>query len=162
MFKQNLTKLAYFALVSAIWFGIGWTARGIAHPQNAAPPPAEAQRILNAGQLILNRYYSDHAIDPNELANAAIRGMVRYTEDRYAGLITAPVLDRFQADFAGETGGSGFAFDSIDGKFQIYKVRPNTPAARAGLHVGDILLAVDGTRITELTSGEEVALLLRG
>ncbi|MCB0093649.1 MAG: PDZ domain-containing protein, partial [Caldilineaceae bacterium] len=67
-----------------------------------------------------------------------------------------------QADFAGETGGSGFAFDSIDGRFQIYKVRPNTPAERAGLHVGDVLLAVDGTRITELTSGEEVALLLRG
>ena len=162
MFKQNLTRLAYFALISAIWFGIGWTARGIAHPQNAAPLPAEAERILKAGQLILNRYYSDHAIDPNELANAAIRGMVRYTEDRYAGLITAPILERFQADFAGETGGSGFAFDSIDGRFQIYKVRPNTPAERAGLHVGDVLLAVDGTRITELTSGEEVALLLRG
>ncbi|MCB0100147.1 MAG: hypothetical protein KDE46_30655, partial [Caldilineaceae bacterium] len=68
MFKQNLTKLAYFALVSAIWFGIGWTARGIVNPQSAAPLPTEAQRILNAGQLILNRYYSDHAIDPNELA----------------------------------------------------------------------------------------------
>lgn len=162
MFKQNLTKLTYFVLLSAIWFGIGWSTRGIANPQNAAPLPAEAQRILNAGQLILNQYYSDHAIDPNELANAAIRGMVRYMDDRYAGLITDPVLDRFQADFAGETGGSGFAFDSIDGKFQIYKVRPHTPAERAGLQVGDVLLSVDGVRINELSSGEEVALLLRG
>lgn len=163
MFKQKLTKLAYFVLLSAIWFGIGWTTRDLLRPQAAAAPlPAEAQRMLNAGQLILNHHYGDQELESVELANAAIRGMVRYMEDRYAGLIVDPVLERYQADFAGQTGGSGFGFDMVDGQFEITKVRPDTPAERAGLQGGDAIVAVDGNRITSLTSGEEVGLLLRG
>lgn len=161
MTKHKVMQLFQYALLSLIWFAIGWTTHGyLGDPAVRLAP--EAQRVLQAGQLILQRYYSDHALTGDELANAAIRGMLHYTQDRYAGLLVGAVNQRYQADLFGETGGPGIGLKVADGKIMVRNVRPNTPAAAAGLQADDVIVAVDGITFDAMTKGEEAATLLRG
>ncbi len=44
-------------------------------------------------------------------------------------------------------GGIGIIIDRIDGRIVVRSVEPQTPAARAGLASGDVVLAIDGTPV---------------
>lgn len=163
MVKTFLAKLGPLLLTSIIWFSIGWLIRGWFGPTPGIP--AEAQRILRAGQIILTQHYPPFdgpAPTASQLAAQAVRGLLTATDDPYAALIGPPASQRFQDDFSGKTGAPGLWFEIHDGKFIIVALRDEGSAMRAGLHVGDELLAVEGVPLTSLTSGEEVALLLRG
>ena len=159
MTKANWQRLLTMLFLSAVWFGIGWHTHAKVAP--IAVPP-EVARIAKAGQLILTRAYPSTPLQADELADAAIRGMLRFTEDRYAALYTGPAQERYAADFAGETGAPGLWYNYQDGNFVISAVRANGPAAAAGVQIGDIIRAVDGLAVNELTSGHEIAMILRG
>lgn len=159
MIKADGRTLLTLLFVSIVWFGIGWQARAHWTP---APLPPEVVRIAKAGQLILTRTYPSIPLQADALADAAIRGMLRFSADRYAALYTGPAEERYAADFAGETGVPGLQYDYQDGHFVITALRTDGPAATAGVQVGDRLRAVDGFMVNELTSGHEIAMLLRG
>ncbi len=159
MFKANWRTLLTMFFLSAVWFGIGWQAHA-----NVAPAtlPPQVARIAKAGQLLLTRAYPSAQFQADELADAAIRGMLRFTEDRYAALYTGPAQERYAADFAGETGAPGLWYNYQDGHFVISALRPDGPAEKAGVQIGDMIRAVDGLTVNELTSGHEIAMMLRG
>ncbi|MCE7979543.1 MAG: PDZ domain-containing protein [Caldilinea sp. CFX5] len=159
MTKAKWQQLLTMLFLSAVWFGIGWQAHANVTP--AALPP-EVARIAKAGQLILTRAYPSPAFQADELADAAIRGMLRFTEDRYAALYTGPAQERYAVDFAGETGAPGLWYNYQDGDFVISALRPRGPAETAGVQIGDIIRTVDGLTVNELTSGHEIAMMLRG
>jgi carboxyl-terminal processing protease len=159
MRKANYRNLLTVLFLSIVWFGIGWQAHARLAP--AALPP-EMVRIAKAGQLILTRTYPSAPLQADALADAAIRGMLRFTADRYAALYTGPAQGRYAADFAGETGAPGLQYDYQNGHFVVTALRANGPAAAAGVQVGDRIRAVDGFMVNELTSGHEIAMLLRG
>jgi carboxyl-terminal processing protease len=161
MSKQTYLQLAGLLLLSALWFAIGWSLHSRLAPATTPLMP-EMERVLHAGQLILTRHYPSAALTADDLANAAIRGMLRFTEDRYAALYVGAAEERFAADFAGATGAPGLWYDDRDAHFVITSLIADGPAEAAGLQVGDILRAVDGQPVTVLTSGHEIAMLLRG
>lgn len=158
MTKAKWQQLLTMLFLSAIWFVIGWQA----HANVAPVMPPEVARIAKAGQLILSRAYPSPTFQASELADAAIRGMLRFTEDRYAALYTGPAQERYAADFAGETGAPGLWYNYQDGNFVISALRPDGPAEKAGVQIGDIVRAVDRLTVNELTSGHEIAMMLRG
>ncbi len=65
----------------------------------------------------------------------------------------------------------GFALDERDGEVRVTRVAPETPAARAGVAVGDVIVGIDGERAVSalvvrarmgaVVEREEVVLLLR-
>lgn len=161
MSRQKVQHLLGLLALSAVWFVMGWTLRGQLAPVQPALAP-EVRRVIQAGQLIAERYYPGPPLTATDLANAAIRGMLYVTHDRYVGLLTGPVSARFEEDFAGETGAPGLWYTLKDGKFVITALRADGPAVKAGVQVGDVLAAVDGQPIDALTTGEELAMALRG
>ena len=161
MSRQKIQHLLGLLLLSAVWFVIGWSLRGQLAPAQPTLAPA-VQRMILAGQLIVDRYYPGPTLTAADLANAAIRGMLYLTQDRYVALLTGPVSARFEEDFAGETGAPGLWYTLEQGKFVITALRADGPAVKAGVQVGDVLLAVDGRQIDAFTTGEELAMALRG
>lgn len=159
MSKTKWQKLATMLLLSGLWFVIGWQAHAKTALATLSP---QVERIAKAGQLLLTRAYPGAAVNADDLANAAIRGMLRFTEDRYAALYVGSAQARYEADSAGETGAPGLWYTYEDGHFVINALQPNGPAEAAGIQVGDIIRAVDGLPVNELTSGHEIAMLLRG
>ena len=100
-------------------------------------------------------------VDPKQLAEAAIEGMLESLGERFLAHLNPESYERAQESLRGTYEGIG-AFVSIaeDGRI-ILSPMPNSPAERAGLEAGDLMVAVDGESVEE-KSVQEVVDKVRG
>lgn len=101
--------------------------------------------------------------DKTALADAAADAMVTATGDRWSYYISADDYETYLEQMQNAYVGIGITItkpeDGIG--FEIKEVTGGGPAAEAGILVGDVLVAVDGTTITE-SEMTEVKNLVRG
>lgn len=140
--------------ISLVWFLIGWFGRGLLLPSSATP--------LDTTLNILENEALYQAESPETLQQNAIRGMLIGLGDPHAALLAPPVNERFDPDFAGETGMVGLSLGMVGGQIGVTHIFPGRPAEGAGLQVNDILLSVDDFTLTPLTSLTEVSYMVRG
>ncbi len=101
---------------------------------------------------------------PSDFAYAAIDAMAKATNDRYTQFFTPAEFKAFnEALDPQRIGGIGVMIepDPLSGSVRISYVLPGTPAERAGLRVGDVIVTVNGTP-TKGLNVEGVSGLLRG
>ena len=101
---------------------------------------------------------------PNDFAYAAIKGMAQATNDRYTQFFTPDEFREFNEALDPKAiGGIGVMIepDATSGEVRISYVLPSTPAERAGVQVGDVITAVNGTP-TKGRGVEGVSSMLRG
>jgi carboxyl-terminal processing protease len=96
------------------------------------------------------------------LNQGAVRGMLQSLDDPYSAYLDPQAYQLEQSSAAGSFEGIG-AQVGVNKDKQIIITAPieNSPAAKAGIKSGDIILAVDGKSIAGL-SLTEVVLLIRG
>jgi carboxyl-terminal processing protease len=106
------------------------------------------------------------AIDTSLLARVAIDGMARSLNDNHVAYLDPKLWRRFQLELSGENKeiGPGFnlGIDDASGKFFLYEVYPNTPAAQTGLKAGDIIEQVNGSPASKGTGNQGLYDLLTG
>jgi len=103
-------------------------------------------------------------VPATEFAYAAIEAMARAVGDRYTQFFTPEQFRQFNDALDPEKiSGIGvmIAADEASGNVHVTYVVPGTPAERAGVRVGDVLLTIDGTAIKGMTV-ENASRLLRG
>ncbi|MBR2694534.1 MAG: PDZ domain-containing protein [Thermoguttaceae bacterium] len=90
-------------------------------------------------------------------------GMVN-SLDAYSAYLTGSQINDIYSMIDGHFIGLGVYIESRwqNGALQISKVIPSSPAARAGLAGGDLILEIDGRAVTEENSPEEAGTLLQG
>jgi len=120
---------------------------------------------------LVEQNYAD-AIDPDEVifgastySLGAIPGMLR-TLDPHSSFLDPRTFEQFQEDQEGKYFGVGMTIGQMPGKLgkmvtTVVEPTPGSPAFRAGLRPGDVILAVDG-KATENLKNEQVAALLKG
>jgi len=93
----------------------------------------------------------------------AIRGMLEAVDDPYT-VFVEPIPHRFdQEKLRGSYGGVGVSLSRNAKGEAILSPFRGSPASRAGIEEGDVLLAVDGVPITgEMDISQDVPALLRG
>lgn len=126
----------------------------------AVPTPQSAgtQLTVNSGKLqqlediILNDYVGE--ADKTLLEDAAAHAMVLATGDKWSYYIPASDLKAHQEQRANAYVGVGITIIILEDNqgFDIQKVEPNGPAKAAGLLPGDVVVAVNGQRITDIGS----------
>ena len=85
---------------------------------------------------------------PSEFAYAAIVAMAKAVNDRYTQFFTPTEFKAFnEALDPARIGGIGVMIepDTTTGYVRLTYVLPSTPAERAGLQVGDLVMSVNGT-----------------
>ena len=157
------------ALVATFSAGIGvgglLTATGgsATAPDPANPPPTEFGLIREAWDTIHDKYVRSDELDDQDLIYGAIRGMTEAVGDTgHTDFMTAEERQQRNESLSGSYVGIGVRIDPTDeGLPKIVGVFDDSPAEKAGLETGDVIISVDGVTTTDKTI-DEVAELVRG
>jgi carboxyl-terminal processing protease len=96
------------------------------------------------------------------LYEKAARGLVEQLQDPYSELYTPKELAAFTQNTGGRYGGLGMQIEEVVGRgVSVMKVFPNTPAERAGVQSGDIIIGID-TANTRGWKSAQVSDVLKG
>jgi len=99
---------------------------------------------------------------PGELVQGALKGMVSGLGDRHSHYLSPTENERQQETEAGTYAGIGVELAPRTDKALIARVYEGSPAARAGLKVGDEILTANGRDLASLKSLEKISSALRG
>src|SRR5690606_984077 len=105
----------------------------------------------------VNTYYVDE-VDPKKLIRHGIDGMLE-SLDPYTDFIPEEDLENFRITTTGQYAGIGALIGVVNSRIVITHPYKNFPAYKAGLKVGDELVAVNGINVQGKTTAETSTLL---
>lgn len=148
--------------VPTAWIENGWWAGYRVLNPAPSPPDSIIRDLLWETEKTLRETY----LDPDELNEAdllygAIRGLVGAAGDPYTSFFTPEEAKQFLEDASGHFEGIGAEIGIRDRTLTIISPLPKTPARRAGLESGDLILEIDGKE-TRMMSLEEAVSRIRG
>ena len=127
-----------------------------AQAQSQGVPITELRVFAEVMERIRGAYIED--IDDRTLLESAIRGML-YELDPHSSYLTPSEFDDLQVTTTGEFGGLGIEVTMENGFVKVVTPIDDTPASRAGLRAGDLILKIDETFVKGLSLGEAVELM---
>jgi len=118
--------------------------------------------IAEAWDIILNDYVDKDGFDTNKLSQGAIKGMLEALGDPYSAYLDAEAYQLSLSNLEGKFEGIG-AYVGVDEDGQIMIIAPiaDSPAAKAGIKAGDIILQINDRSASEISLAEAV-LYIRG
>ena len=161
---KRLTLIVLFLIGFANW---GLTSILSAQEQINNPVAATApdnnptlslEQITETFHLLKTQHISPPEND--QLIIGAIKGMLQAVKDPYTAYMEAEEIKRIYDSEQNFTGIGTVIFNAGNGLY-LEEVYSGSPAARTGLRVGDLLVAVNSKALTGLTV-EEAAYLVRG
>jgi carboxyl-terminal processing protease len=117
----------------------------------------------NLGKLFrvlmnIHEHYVDE-VPLSELVDGAINGMVEAL-DPYSSYQSADESAVFMQELSGRIGGIGILISSADpSKLVVVKVFSGSPAERAALLPGDVLIGADGQNLADINQDEAINLI---
>ena len=135
----------------------------------AAPDDAGVTTVSDVDPLLIEEIIEileDHFVEPDRidrqlLFEGAINGLFQALGDPHSVYIDPQTYAVSRDDFSGAFEGIGATVSRQENYVVIVHPLPNTPAERAGIQAGDIILAVDGED-AEGWSVEKAVLRIRG
>jgi carboxyl-terminal processing protease len=122
------------------------------NPPASIPEDDLAQfRLMGEVWKTIERNYVNQEADrPQQLTYGAIEGMVGTLGDAgHSRFMTPEMAEQHRNFIQGEFEGIGAYVEAKDGKIVIVAPFDNSPAQRAGLRPGDVILKVDGEDVTD-------------
>jgi len=119
--------------------------------------PWEEARLLAEVIERIKRDYVDR-VDDHDLIEAAIRGMIADLDPHSAFLDPTEFHD-IRISTSGKYFGVGIEVGIDDGHMVVVTPVDGSPAARAGIRAGDIILSVDGMPVSAVNLEETVGLM---
>ncbi len=147
-----------WVVVAAVGLSIAYTV-GQRHDADALPSeriPAAATKdfglMAEAWNSIHERYVDRSAIQPENLTYGAISGMVDSLGDTgHSTFLTPQMIEEEKEQIKGEYVGIGAEVRMKDGHVVIVAPFDGSPAQKAGLKPGDIIVRVDSDEVTGLS-----------
>lgn len=139
MSRHGITWVALFAVMTLMFLRL---------PQMAARQDSVVNTysaLVEVDALARKQYVE--VLDGDRLVEGAIRGMMLQL-DPYSGYIAPRELAAFERRSRGGYVGVGIAVGMRDGTPSVIAPIENSPAARAGIKPGDLILSIDGEDMT--------------
>jgi carboxyl-terminal processing protease len=108
----------------------------------------------------IQKNYVDE-VDPKKLIDGALKGMFEALNDPYSAYLTADDMRDLGDTITGRFGGVGLFISKVEGGVEVISPIEDTPAYRAGVNTGDLIVEVDGQSVVEWTI-DQVQAVLRG
>jgi carboxyl-terminal processing protease len=142
--------------------GISSTITGNASGTNGsvqqAPPapevdvklPADFQVLSEAWKALNDTYVDKSKLDPKKLSEGAVRGMMD-SLDQFSSYADPETHKLEMSNLAGTFGGIGAVISMKDNQLTVVAPVADSPAAKAGIKAGDMILEIDGERTSSLS-----------
>ncbi len=96
-------------------------------------------------------------IDDQKLVYGAVRGMVAGLDDPYTVFFDPDEAKRFSGDVSGKFFGIGIEIGMHNNALTVISPLDDSPAAKAGLHSGDVIVKIDDQDTTDLSLPDAVS-----
>ncbi len=167
------TKSSALAALLMVFSTVALGAENDAQPEPAAtatdgeaavPEPTESTEDdlvdlddLRAFAAVFNEVRRSYVepVDSKQLMQAAIRGLLTDL-DPHSQYLDNDQLFAVQDDATGSYGGLGLEVQVMDGKLTVISPIDETPAARAGMRSGDVIVEIDGLPVDAHSAYEAV------
>ena len=130
-------------------------------PQQLQGLPPEFERLLEVWELMQREHIKGGELDAQAMSDGAIKGMLEALDDPYAAFFSPEQFKVANQDLKGVFEGIGAQVGIRNGHITILAPMPGTPAERAGIRPGDVILEIEGES-TEGISLLEAVNLIRG
>jgi len=148
-----------FLVVALVFFFLG-IYMGLTHARRVGADIESAYgklKVLADVFSIVERNYVE-PVKANNLINGAINGMLE-TLDPHSNYMAPEVFKEMQTETRGSFGGIGFEITIRDKVLTVVAPIEDTPASRAGIQSGDLILRIDGKSTKDMTLMEAVKLM---
>lgn len=95
------------------------------------------------------------SVDPKQVEYAAVNGMLD-TLDPHSTLLTPSVYQDMKMGTTGQFGGLGIVLGTKDGRLVVESVMDGTPARRAGINSGDVIVQIEGESTVNMSLSDAV------
>jgi len=151
-----LAALLPVLLIAGIWLG--------GHPEHLPDrvrdwlvSDSEAQVYQQAVDIIERDYY--RKVDGDTLLNSSLQGAVHRLNDRFSNYFDPKAYKEFLTSTSGSFSGVGLNVGEHPRGLRILSVIPKSPAKRADLQPGDLIVAVNGRSLAGEPSAYSTSLI---
>jgi len=158
--RRSLRLFLFFSVLSLLVLFVTRLSLYAVEPAKSEQELDFIRLFTDTYQLVKERYVED--VSPRKLLEGAIQGMLSKL-DPHSTLFTPDELKEFQVETSGEFGGLGIQITKTEnGRLLIVAPIEDTPAYRAGLKAGDIIVKIENKEVTPDMTLLEAVKLMRG
>ncbi len=114
--------------------------------------PEELNELISNYNYIVDNFYGD--VDKDAVVKGAIKGMVESLGDKYTSFLDESSNNNFNIQLKGSFTGVGVEIISAEKGITVLSVFEDSPASKADIKVGDVILKIDDIDLTGKTSNE--------
>ena len=148
MFNKTFIYVAFFVT-------LGLTSLPL-YANDSEVPSEKIQQFVDVYKKIKDQYVDD--VDDNTLFNYAIEGMVSKL-DPYSDYLSKDDFSELKVGTTGRFGGIGIEITMEDGFVKIITPIDDTPAQKAGLKAGDLVIEVQDVSLKDKSLNDAVKLM---
>ena len=158
--RKILLPTFLIAAVIVVCFALGFLIARIAYGP-ATGLPEEFDTLAEVWQSLQEYYVNEDALDPEELAQGAIEGLLEALDDPYTSYLDPEMYELEWSAFEGSYEGIGAFVTMEEGELIVVSPIAGGPAEEKGVKAGDRILEVDGVSTAGMTLTEAL-LMIRG
>jgi carboxyl-terminal processing protease len=154
MLRRNLGNVILVLVMVGLF---AWTFKAAAEQESKDTKVfQESERFVEVLRLVQKQYVRD--VDTKKLFQDAINGMLSGL-DPFSNYIPEDELTEFNKNIHGKFGGIGIQIGMRNGILTVISPLEGTPAYRAGVMAGDLILEIEGKSTEKLRLDEAVKVL---
>lgn len=154
--RLHSVLLLITGLMTGVFVSIGQGVFAEREAARATLPVEELRTFSDVFGRIKNDYVVD--VDDKELIENAIRGMLSGL-DPHSAYLDSEQFTELQVGTTGQFGGLGIEVGMENGFVKVIAPIDDTPAQRAGVEAGDVVIRLDDTPVKGMTLSEAVKVM---
>lgn len=151
MFASSILTLT---VVSPAMVGHGSDGSAAAAVKSGGLSEKDVKKIATTYDLIQTKALTE--VDHDKIVNGAIHGMLSALDDPFTTYMDPKEAKQFEENISSSFQGIGAEVSLDDGKVTVVSPMKGSPAEKAGLHAGDVIVTVNGEKLDGLTLTQAV------